>query len=145
VLACTEFNEAIFISVNLSLYSFFKDTIILYIEAAEEMHKSVHRMKAAAELMYKKPVDSREQEAVIELPPTPDARVFEEMKFVLEPRISVLGDQTPKVSTVLGWIGISDYHSIPTKLHTIVVDNIELLLKGLGFASDLLHAQTMLS
>mgnify|MGYP001067942325 FL=1 len=55
----TEFNEPIFISVNLSLYSYFKDTIMLYIDASRETLKSVNRMKAAAELMYKRPLDSR--------------------------------------------------------------------------------------
>ena len=78
-------------------------------------------------------------------PPEPDPRVFIEKKFVLEPRISVLGDQTPKVSTVLGWVGISDHHLIPTKMQVLLIDNLEMVLKAVGFVSDMLDSQSMLS
>lgn len=35
-----------------------------------------------------------------------DTRVFVEKKFQLSPTLNVLGDFTPKVSTVFGWLGV---------------------------------------
>ena len=50
-------------------------------------------------------------------------------KFQLEPAISVLGDFTPRVDTVLGWMGIEDHKNvIPRATHDYVTASMEQLI-----------------
>lgn len=41
-------------------------------------------------------------------------RTYKAEKVVLEPKISVLGEATPSVSRVLGWLGFEDRNSVCT-------------------------------
>ena len=80
----------------------------------------------------------------IEVTEEPDLRRFLEKKWVLEPKLSVLGDQTPKVDTVLRWLGIENHEAIPKHLHIIGTDNLETVLKAISFLSLLLGERSLL-
>lgn len=61
-----------------------------------------------------------------------EERVFIEKKFQLSPTLNVLGDFTPKVSTVFGWLGIKHInHTIPFYTHIGLTDSLEASLEVL--------------
>eukprot|EP01094_Clydonella_sp_ATCC50884_P019884 TRINITY_DN3998_c0_g1_i1.p1 TRINITY_DN3998_c0_g1~~TRINITY_DN3998_c0_g1_i1.p1 ORF type:complete len:1017 (-),score=303.38 TRINITY_DN3998_c0_g1_i1:128-2875(-) len=140
----TEFNDSVFISVNLGLYTFLKDTVMLYKQSVEDLLMSIDRLKQASQLMYTSDIQVKAMD--IPVPEKkPDLRRFCEEKWVLEPKLSVLGDQTPKVSTVLRWLGIEEHQVVPKLLHVVATDNLEIALKGIGFLSILLGEGSLLS
>lgn len=60
-----------------------------------------------------------------------DPRVFDKKKFQLEPTLNVLGDYTPKVETVLGWMKITQADkSIPAFTHMLITDNLERAMRS---------------
>lgn len=71
------------------------------------------------------PSTNSETNPVEETPPEP---VFIIKKFDFDPSVDVLGDFTPHISTVLGWLGIKDgATTIPKSVHTLT-DILELAL-----------------
>jgi hypothetical protein len=55
---------------------------------------------------------------------------------VLNPKLNVLGEMTPKVETVLGWLGIADKTLIPRMTHMALIDSMESLLISCHTASE---------
>lgn len=61
-----------------------------------------------------------------------ETRIFVEKKFQLSPTLNVLGDFTPKVATVFGWLGIKDInHTIPYYTHIGLTDPLESTLESM--------------
>ncbi|KYQ88378.1 hypothetical protein DLAC_11076 [Tieghemostelium lacteum] len=70
-------------------------------------------------------------------------RTFIEKKFQLSPTLNVLGDLTPKISTVFGWLGIKDInYTIPFYTHTGLTDNLEVVLNQFLLFSHELNSQS---
>jgi len=66
-----------------------------------------------------------------------ESRIFVEKKFQLSPTLNVLGDFTPKVATVFGWLGIKDInHTIPYYTHIGLTDPLESTLEILWKVYD---------
>ena len=59
-----------------------------------------------------------------------DRRRFDLKTFSLQPQLSVLGDFTPSVETVLSRLGIKDPTVIPVATHQSVTDSLEALLSA---------------
>jgi len=65
-----------------------------------------------------------------------------EKKFQLSPTLNVLGDFTPKVSTVFGWLGIKHInHTIPFYTHTGLTDSLEASLEVISMVSSFAHTK----
>ncbi|EGG17318.1 hypothetical protein DFA_08311 [Cavenderia fasciculata] len=73
-------------------------------------------------------------------------RIFLEKKFQLSPTLNVLGELTPKITTVFGWLGIKDInHTIPYYTHIGLTDNLESVLLLLNSFSNFLNTHNQLN
>lgn len=62
--------------------------------------------------------------------------VFKEVLFA--PRLSPLGDLTPDVSSVLGWLGVGEVEALPGGLYDILMMPVSKILNGSGSALDMI-------
>jgi len=154
----TEFTDSIWVSLNIGLYGYLREIATLYSRAAEDEGKDstqTHATLSVPTQLIGTPSPKQNTVSPPHPPPPPpipsslsksggarsgaDNRVFIEKTFQLSPTLNVLGDFTPKITTVFGWLGIKDInHTIPYYTHIGLTDHLEDLI---GTLHDLYELQ----
>lgn len=125
----TNFAQRVVISLDVALYAFAAETAQHYLSAIRDASTS-----APVE-----PVTLPKSSVAMAKYRPSDPRIFDRKKFQLEPTLNVLGDYTPKVETVLGWMKITHADkTIPAFAHMLLADNLEHALRALDSFAQLL-------
>ncbi|KAF2070128.1 hypothetical protein CYY_008551, partial [Polysphondylium violaceum] len=139
----TEFTDSIVISVNLNLYADLREIVQTYIDVlatspapVTNSPKSLTTSQTIKQKSNSNTID--DTSSVSSISKDKDAkmrkdlksnRIFIEKKFQLSPTLNVLGEFTPKITTVFGWLGIKDInYTIPFYTHIGLTDNLENVL-----------------
>lgn len=117
----SKFRDRIIVSTNIGDYHFMREVFARIGSNSEfavtRSHDRVASLPSAAE-------SAAESAAAAS-----DRLTYVSKKFELEPVISFLGNLTPRVETVLSWMGIEDHtNAIPRAVHEKLTLNVELLL-----------------
>jgi hypothetical protein len=128
----SKFPDAIKVTTNLSEYSFFRNLIGYYkSEVEQELKAYTHLSKQQQQSMLLQQINYEEEKKSMfkkgSILPSKVDRKFEG-SVELNPKLNVLGDMTPKVETVLNWLGIKDRNVIPRATHSGLTDPLESLL-----------------
>jgi len=139
----TEFTDSIVISVNLNLYADLREIVQTYIDVlATSPTNSPKPSLTSSQLLKQQQNQSLDDTSSISSLTTggkdkdtkmrkdlKSNRIFIEKKFQLSPTLNVLGEFTPKITTVFGWLGIKDInYTIPFYTHIGLTDNLENIL-----------------
>ncbi|KAL9658548.1 hypothetical protein ABK040_006087 [Willaertia magna] len=127
----TKFPKSITVTTNLNEYTFLRGIVKLYktevtneIEENKKKNRSMLGSTTATtlKLMEKTEILEKKESNIFGIP---------KRKFIgtveLNPKLNVLGELTPSVTTVLQWLGINDKNVIPKKTHEFVTDALESL------------------
>jgi len=111
----TSFNRSIDVATNIQLYNYIRQLGQLYA-------KELATARAGAR------PKSRKFKSVAASMNAGEAIEYRCRKFKLEPLLSVLGDATPKVDSVLSWLGITDRDVIINAIHAGLSRGLERAL-----------------
>jgi hypothetical protein len=129
----SKFADAINVTTNINLYQSIRTIISIYQQEVELENQSYTTLTSSSSSV----ISSRTPTSPENVTPVQQELIFEG-KVELNPKLNVLGDLTPKVETVLGWLGITDKNVIPRAMHNAVATPLETVFVTCFEASNLI-------
>ena len=129
-------------TTNIAEYNFFR-TLIENYKSEVEKEMKVYQTSSASHVLNTPAIspemtpEKEKSNKDYQLPSLKPQREFVG-SVELNPKLNVLGDMTPKVETVLGWLGINDKELIPRATHDALADTLETMLISCANASELI-------
>jgi hypothetical protein len=125
----SKFPKPIQVSTNLSDYSFLRELIESFTsEITKATEEITSKTTTGISMLTDEELDQEKKVKIQE------SKIFPQRNFIgnfeLNPQLSVLGDMTPKVETVLGWWGIKDNSVIPKATHDFLTNTLETIFVG---------------
>lgn len=131
----TKFPDAIRVTTFLSEYNDVREIFKQYqteIRNAQRASSASNAMSSSVTMFEKAKASSKPEPTK----PKKSKREFECLEFDLNPKLNVLGDMTPRVETVLNWLGIKDRHVIPSATYNTITNALEIVMVSTQRGSD---------
>eukprot|EP00818_Percolomonas_sp_WS_P004812 CAMPEP_0117448828 /NCGR_PEP_ID=MMETSP0759-20121206/7614_1 /TAXON_ID=63605 /ORGANISM="Percolomonas cosmopolitus, Strain WS" /LENGTH=3481 /DNA_ID=CAMNT_0005241251 /DNA_START=477 /DNA_END=10922 /DNA_ORIENTATION=+ len=134
----SRFPDSITVSTNLAEYTFFRKLLGFYQESVKKELNTKGSDSESNDFAFSPPEESN----VPSSPKSEKSSLFTllNQEFTgdinFNPKLDVLGDMTPSVETVLGWLGITDRSFVAKLTHMAVSNSLEGFLIGCKKISD---------
>jgi hypothetical protein len=123
----SSFADAINVTTNLTLYQSLRNIISKYKKEIDQEFQSQSSLLNTKTIITPRTTTLNTNTNKGSSSNTGKEGFVFEGKIDLNPKLNVLGDMTPKVETVLTWLGIKDKNVIPRATHSGVVSPLEII------------------